>query len=146
MGIEAELRATEVTVDGLKGFVTTQLLHKGGEPYDWGPGDEGDEVVPWMFIDGEWYSVDEATEECPSLGDEVTTPSTDERLGELLEEMFWVLVDAVGESLDMPEINRELGFEDAKRVLAGFLFQQYNEGLKKSSPMASTLSALGPIV
>ena len=62
---------------------------------------------------------------------EVAAPATDERLGELLEEMFWVLVDAVGESLDMPEINRELGFEDAKRVLGGFLFQQYDEGLKR---------------
>ena len=66
MGIDEdekiEFHVTAVTVDGLNGSVTAEMLYK-GEPLDFfDSGDEEPEL--WAFIDGQWRYVEE---ECPSL-------------------------------------------------------------------------------
>ena len=67
MGIDEDekigFHVTAVTVDGLNGSVTAEMLYK-GEPLDFF--DSGDEQpVQWAFIDGQWRYVDD--EECPSF-------------------------------------------------------------------------------
>ena len=66
MGIDEdekfEYRITAVTVDGLNGTVTGEMLYK-GEPLDFGDSDD-EGPVQWAFIDGQWYVDDE---ECPSF-------------------------------------------------------------------------------
>ena len=56
------LRITAVTVDGVNGSVTSELLYK-GEP--WGFGDSTDlGSEQWAFIDGQWRYVADADEDC----------------------------------------------------------------------------------
>ena len=67
MGIDEdekiEFHVTAVTVDGLNGSVTAEMLYK-GEPLDFGDtDDEGSEQ--WAFIDGQWRYVDDG--ECASF-------------------------------------------------------------------------------
>ena len=67
MGIDEdakiEFHITAVTVDGLNGTATAEMLYK-GEPLDFF--DSGDEqAVQWAFIDGQWRYGDD--EECPSF-------------------------------------------------------------------------------
>jgi len=65
MGIDEDekigFRVTAVTVDGLTGSVTKEMLYK-GEPLDFGDSD-GVEPDQWVFIDGQWRYVDD-DEEC----------------------------------------------------------------------------------
>ena len=67
MGIDEDekigFHVTAVTVDGLNGSVTAEMLYK-GEPLDFGDSDD-EEPVQWAFIDGQWRYVDD--EECPSF-------------------------------------------------------------------------------
>ena len=66
MGIDEDekigFRVTAVTVDGLNGSVTLELLYK-GEPLDFG---DSDDEVPdqWAFIDEQWRYVGDADEDC----------------------------------------------------------------------------------
>ena len=64
MGIDEDekigFHVTAVTVDGLNGSVTAEMLYK-GEPLDFF---DSLEPEPWAFIDGQWRHVEE---ECPSL-------------------------------------------------------------------------------
>ena len=64
MGIDEDekigFHVTAVTVDGLNGSVTSELLYK-GEPLDFGDTDD-EEPETWAFIDGQWRYVDD--EEC----------------------------------------------------------------------------------
>ena len=61
------------------------------------------------------------------------TPSQldDEQTAELLEEMYWIHVDSIGQSLDVPEINRELEFQEAQAFVTEFLFNFYDGGLSE---------------
>jgi len=67
MGIDEDekigFHVTAVTVDGLNGSVTAEMLYK-GEPSDFGDSDD-EGPVQWAFIDGQWRYVDD--EECPSF-------------------------------------------------------------------------------
>ena len=54
-----------------------------------------------------------------------------ELTAELLEEMYWIYVDTTGQSLDIPEINRELEFEEAQFFVGDFLFKFYELGLRE---------------
>ena len=68
MGIDEDekigFHVTAVTVDGLNGSVTAEMLYK-GEPLDFGDSDD-EEPELWAFIDGQWWYV-EKDEECPSF-------------------------------------------------------------------------------
>ena len=55
----------------------------------------------------------------------------DEQTAELLEEMYWIHVDSIGQSLDVPEINRELEFQEAQLFVTDFLFNFYDGGLSE---------------
>ena len=55
----------------------------------------------------------------------------DEQTTELLEEMYWIHVDSIGQSLDVPEINRELEFPEAQFFVTDFLFNFYDGGLSE---------------
>ena len=61
------------------------------------------------------------------------TPSqlNDEQTAELLEEMYWIHVDSIGQSLDVPEINRDLEFQEAQAFVTEFLFNFYDGGLSE---------------
>ncbi len=56
MGIDEDekfgWRITAVTVDGVNGSVTPELLYK-GEPLDFGDSDD-ERSEQWVFIDGQW--------------------------------------------------------------------------------------------
>ena len=67
---------------------------------------------------------DELTAELPTQPD-------DELTAELLEEMYWIYVDTTGQSLDIPEINRELEFEEAQFFIGDFLLKFYELGLRE---------------
>ena len=66
MGIDEDekigFHVTAVTVDGLNGSVTAEMLYK-GEPLDFGDSD-GEEPDQWAFIDGQWRYVGDADEDC----------------------------------------------------------------------------------
>jgi len=55
----------------------------------------------------------------------------DEQTAELLEEIYWTHVDSIGQSLDVPEINRELEFQEAQFFVMDFLFSFYDGGLSE---------------
>ena len=59
------------------------------------------------------------------------TQHDDEQTAELLEEMYWINVDSIGQSLDVPEINRELEFQEAQFFVTDFLFNFYDGGLSE---------------
>jgi len=59
------------------------------------------------------------------------TQHDDEQTAELLEEMYWIHVDSIGQSLDVPEINRELEFQEAQFFVTDFLFNFYDGGLSE---------------
>ena len=68
MGIDEDeklgWRITGVTVDGLNGSVTADVLYK-GEPLDFGDSDDDEWLgEEWTFINGQWKYV---SEECPSF-------------------------------------------------------------------------------
>ena len=66
MGIDEDekigFHVTAVTVDGLNGSVTAEMLYK-GEPLDFGDTDD-EEPEQWAFIDGQWRYVGDADEDC----------------------------------------------------------------------------------
>jgi len=66
-------------------------------------------------------------------GTHAATPKQhdDEQTTELLEEMYWIHVDSIGQSLDVPEINRELEFPEAQFFVTDFLFNFYDGGLSE---------------
>ena len=59
------------------------------------------------------------------------TQLDDEQTAELLEELYWIHVDSIGQSLDVPEINRELEFHEAQLFVTEFLFNFYDGGLSE---------------
>ena len=59
------------------------------------------------------------------------TQHDDEQTAEFLEEMYWIHVDSIGQSLDVPEINRELEFQEAQLFVTEFLFNFYDGGLSE---------------
>ena len=59
------------------------------------------------------------------------TQHDDEQTAEFLEEMYWIHVDSIGQSLDVPEINRELEFPEAQFFVTDFLFNFYDGGLSE---------------
>ena len=61
---ELEYHVTAVTADGLNGLVTAEMLYN-DEPLNFG-GSEGLDPEPWVFIDGEWWHVEDE-EGCPSF-------------------------------------------------------------------------------
>jgi len=54
---------------------------------------------------------------------------TDNEVDELLEEVYWNHVDSIGLTLNIPEINRDLEFQEAHFFVTDFLFGFYDEGL-----------------
>jgi hypothetical protein len=58
-----EFNVTAVTVDGVKGLVTADVLYKGEIVA------LGSELgaVNWEFIDGQWKYVEDGDEGCPAL-------------------------------------------------------------------------------
>ena len=68
---------------------------------------------------------------CTATPAPTPTQIVDEQTVELLEEMYWIHVDSIGKSLDVPEINRELEFHEAQAFVMDFLFNFYDDGLSE---------------
>ena len=68
---------------------------------------------------------------CTATPAATPTQHDDEQTAELLEEMYWINVDSIGQSLDVPEINRELEFQEAQFFVTDFLFNFYDGGLSE---------------
>ena len=68
---------------------------------------------------------------CTATPAATPTQHDDEQTAEFLEEMYWIHVDSIGQSLDVPEINRELEFPEAQFFVTDFLFNFYDGGLSE---------------
>ena len=68
---------------------------------------------------------------CTATPAATATQHDEQQTAEFLEEIYWIHVDSIGQSLDVPEINRELEFPEAQFFVTDFLFNFYDGGLSE---------------